>query len=291
MAHRTRVRFLLFRGFMRQVYLIPNIITAFALSCGLFVIFKVNMVEPGSELFSVLNVSAILLLVAAFADLLDGAVARAIRAESEFGVLFDSLADAVSFGVAPSVLLLKALSLEPGTGLSFYAMLGCMLFSICGILRLVRFNVKAAQAKGNPEAMADQKKHFTGLPIPASALAAVSANLLLSSPFMEKFFPISQETKAIVLSSIMIVLGYFMVSRWKFPSSKALHFRVPSFQLVFLTVILAIFVIYGVLYFLPVMLAVVTWGYILLAWALSLIRVIAGKKSKTLEDFEPEQED
>jgi CDP-diacylglycerol--serine O-phosphatidyltransferase len=89
----------------------------------------------------------------------------------------------------------------------------------------------------------------------------------------------------------MIVLGYFMVSRWKFPSSKALHFRVPSFQLVFLTVILAVFVIYGVLYFLPVMLAVVTWGYILLAWVLSLIRLIAGKKSKTLEDFEPEQED
>ncbi len=89
----------------------------------------------------------------------------------------------------------------------------------------------------------------------------------------------------------MIILGYFMVSRWKFPSSKALHFRVPSFQLVSLAVILAIFVIYGVLYFLPVMLAVVTWGYIILAWVLSLIRVIAGKKSKTLEDFEPEQED
>jgi CDP-diacylglycerol---serine O-phosphatidyltransferase len=276
---------------MRQVHLIPNIITAFALSCGLFVIFKVNMVEPGSGLFSVLNVSAILLLVAAFADLLDGAVARAIRAESEFGVVFDSLADAVSFGVAPSVLLLKGLSLEPGTGLSFYAMLGCMLFSICGILRLVRFNVKKTEAKGNPEALAAQKHHFTGLPIPASALAAVSANLLLSSPFMDKFFPLSQETRAITLSSIMIVLGYFMVSRWKFPSSKALNFRVPSFQLVFLTVISAIFTIYGVLYFLPVMLAVVTWGYILLAWILSIIRLIAGKKSKTLEDFEPDQEE
>ncbi len=276
---------------MRQVYLIPNIITAFALSCGLFVIFKVDMVEPGSGVFSFLHISVILLLVAAFADLLDGAIARAIRAESEFGVVFDSLADAVSFGVAPSVLLLKSLSLQPGTGLSFYAMLGCMLFSICGILRLVRFNVKAAQAKGNVEAIADQKKHFTGLPIPASALAAVSANLLLFSPFLENLLPLSHETKAIILSSIMIVLGYFMVSRWKFPSSKALHFRVPSFQLVFLTVILAIFVIYGVLYFLPVMLSVVTWGYILLAWVLSLIRVIAGKKSKTLEDFEPEQED
>ena len=77
---------------MKQIYLIPNIITAFALSCGLFVIFKVNMVEAGPGLFTVLNVSALLLLVAAFADLLDGAVARAIRAESEFGMVFDSLA-------------------------------------------------------------------------------------------------------------------------------------------------------------------------------------------------------
>ena len=101
----------------------------------------------------------------------------------------------------------------------------------------------------------------------------------------------SQETKAIFLSSIMIVLGYFMVSRWKFPSSKALHFRVPSFQLVFLTVILAVFIIYGVLYFFPLMLAVIMWCYVVLAWILSLIRLIAGKKSKTLEDFEPDQEE
>ena len=276
---------------MRQINLIPNIITAFALSCGLFVIFKVNMVEPGSGIFHVLHVSVLLLLVAAFADLLDGAVARAIRAESEFGVVFDSLADAISFGVAPSVLLLKALSLEPGTGLSFYAMIGCLLYSVCGVLRLVRFNIKKNEAKGDAEAQEAQKKHFTGLPIPAAALAAVSANLLLASPFVEKFFPISQDVKAIILSSIMIVLGYFMVSRWKFPSSKALHFRVPSFQLVFLTVIVAIFVIYGVLYFLPVKFAVIAWGYVILGWILSLIRVIAGKKSKTLEDFEPEQEE
>jgi len=276
---------------MRQVYLIPNIITAFGLACGLFVIFKVNMVEPGSDLFSVLLFSVLLLLAAAFADLLDGAVARAIRAESEFGVVFDSLADAISFGVAPSVLLLKSLSLEPGTGLSFYTMLGSMLFSICGVLRLVRYNVKKGEAKGNPEAIAADKKHFTGLPIPASALAAVSANLLIFSPFFDRFFPMPHETKAIILSSVMIILGYFMVSRWKFPSAKALHFRVPSFQLVFLAVILAIFIIYGVLYFFPLMLFLILWCYVVLAWVLSLIRLIAGKKSKTLEDFEPEQEE
>ncbi len=89
----------------------------------------------------------------------------------------------------------------------------------------------------------------------------------------------------------MIILGYFMVSRWKFPSSKALHFRVPSFQLVFVTVILAIFVFYGILYFFSIMLAVLTWGYIILGWTLSIIRLIAGKKSKTLEDFEPDNEE
>jgi len=274
---------------MKQICLVPNIITAFALSCGLFVIFKVNMVEAGPGFFGVLNIAALLLLVAAFADLLDGAVARAMGAESEFGVMFDSLADAVSFGVAPSVLLLKALSLEPGTWVSFYAISGCMLYSLCGLLRLVRYNVKKAEAKGSGKE--SESKHFTGLPIPAAALSAVAANLFMFSPFAQSLFAISEQTQAILLSSIMIVLGYFMVSRWKFPSAKALHVRLASFQLVFLTVILAVFVIYGVLYFLPVMLAVVTWGYILIAWTLSIIRVIAGKKSKTLEDYEPEQED
>src|SRR3990172_8045917 len=255
---------------MRKVYLIPNIITAFGLACGLFVIFKVNMIEPGSGTFQVLNISALLLLVAAFADWIDGAVARAIRAESEFGFMFDSLADAISFGVAPSVLLLKSLSLEPGTGLSFFAILGVLLYSICGVLRLVRFNVKVNEIKGDAQAMAAQKKHFTGLPIPAAALAAVSANLFLSSPFAERLFSISEEVRAIVLICVMIVLGYFMVSRWKFPSAKALHFRVPSFQLVFFSV---------------------TWFYIIIGWTLSLIRLIAGKKSRTLEDFEPDEEE
>lgn len=271
--------------------MIPNIITAFGLACGLFVIFKVNMLEAGSGTYQVLNTSVILLLVAAVADLLDGAVARAIHAESEFGFMFDSLADAISFGVAPSVLMLKSLSLEQGTGLSFFAVLGAMLFSICGVLRLVRFNVKVTEAKGNVGALAAQKKHFTGLPIPAGALAAVSANLFLASPFGEKIFPMSVTTHASILTCLMILLGYFMVSRWKFPSAKALHFRVPSFQLVLFTVIAAIVFLYGILYFFPIILIAIAWGYIALALTLSIIRLIAGKKSKTLEDFEPDEDD
>jgi CDP-diacylglycerol--serine O-phosphatidyltransferase len=276
---------------MRQVYLIPNIITAFGLACGLFVIFKVNMVEPGSNAYQLLHSSALLLLLAAFADLIDGAIARVIRAESDFGLMFDSLADAVSFGVAPSVLLLKSLSLEQGTGLSVYAVIGAMLYAICGILRLVRFNVRTSEAKGNADAMAAARKHFTGLPIPAAALAAVAANFFLASPFADKIFPTSQEFDAIFLATLMIVLGYLMVSRWKFPSAKVLHFRVPSFQLVFFTVVFALFVLYGILYFFSIILAIVAWSYVLLGLTLAIIRKIAGKKSKTLEEFEPDLDD
>lgn len=274
---------------MRQVYLIPNIITAFGLACGLFVIFKVNMVEPGSGAYHILHSSALLILVAAFADLIDGAIARAMGAESEFGFMFDSLADAVSFGVAPSVLLLKSLSLEQGTGISFFAIIGCMLFSICGILRLVRFNVKASEAKGDAVALAAEKKHFTGIPIPAAALAAVSANLFFASPFAEKYLPMSNYLCALILISLMILLGYLMVSRWKFPSAKMLHFRVPSFQLVFFTAIFAIFVLYGILYHFPILLFIITWSYVFLGLSFAIIRKIAGKKSKTLEEFEPDE--
>ena len=275
----------------KQVYLIPNIITAFGLACGLFVIFKINMVEPGSGSYHVLFVSVLLLLLAAFADLLDGAVARIFRAESEFGFMFDSLSDAISFGVAPSVLFLKSLSIEQTPGLDFFALIGAIIYSICGVLRLVRFNVKTSQAKGNKEEEAAQKKNFTGVPIPAAAIAAVSLNLFLASPFAIKWFGWEESVRASMLSCAMIVLGFLMVCRWKFPSLKALHFRVSFFRLILATVIGGIFLIYGIIHFFPVVLLALTWGYILVGLILSMIRLIAGKRSKTLEDFEPEEED
>ena len=277
---------------MKRVNFVPNIITAFGLACGLFVIFKINMLQPGTGDYEVVHTSVLLLLLAVFADFIDGALARAIRAESEFGVVFDSLADAVSFGVAPSVLLLKTLSLEQGTFISFIAAAGAMVFSLCGVFRLVRFNVKSAEAKGNVEMQAEQKQHFTGLPITGSAAAAISANLFLLSPWAHEWLPaMSNIDRAIALTCVMFFLGYLMVCRLKFPSLKMLHFRMPSFQLVFLTVIIAVFTLYGILYFFPIILAFVSWVYIGVGLILSLIRLIAGKKSKTLEDFEPEPED
>lgn len=166
-----------------------------------------------------------------------------------------------------------------------------MTYSICGVLILVRFSVKTATSKGNTEEEAAQKKNFTGLPIPAAAIAAVATNLFFVSTFEEKWLHLSNLSSAIILTTIWIVLGLLMVSRWKFPSLKTLHFKLPSVQLMLMMALIAIFLLYGILNFLPVVLLGVTWGYIILGVILSVIRLIAGKKSKTLEDFEPEEEE
>lgn len=266
-------------------------ITAFGLCCGLFVIFKADMTETGAGSYQVMHASAVLMLLAAFADLLDGAVARIMHAESEFGFMFDSLADAVSFGVAPSVLLLKGLSPEQGTGAAVFAVIGAMLFSLCGVLRLVRFNVTASVGKNDPDKVLDRKKHFTGIPITLGALAAVSTHLLAVSPFATLYLPFLPKYKAFLLPTAMIVLGFFMVSKWKFPSLKVLQFRVASFYLVFFTAAVALIILYGIFYFFPLIFAVASWGYVLLGCILSIIRLIVGKKSKTLEDFEPEEDE
>jgi CDP-diacylglycerol---serine O-phosphatidyltransferase len=276
---------------MKKIQFLPNVITAFGLSCGLFVIFKMNMIRFGETTVHNLMATTGILLLAAFADLLDGAVARVMKAESEFGGLFDSLADAISFGVAPSVIILKSLSIDPGTPLSFCVMTSAMIFSVCGVLRLVRFNVNAMEAKGNEELIKANKKNFTGLPIPAAAAAAVSMNLLLFSDEFQFVFALSDIGRTWVLSVVLVLLGYCMVSRWKFPSVKNLQIRVASFQIVFITVVSAAIIFYGILHYFPLMFALVSWSYVLIAWTLSIIRVLAGRKSKTLEDFEPEPED
>lgn len=273
---------------MRKVYLIPNAITAFGLVCGLFVIFKTALVDPSRDLFSVMQASVILLLIAAIADLADGAVARLIHAESEFGVQFDSLADAVTFGIAPPLLVLRSFTNVPlGKFINFVVIIASMIYSLCGVLRLVRYNVQSLSHKKETK----DKKHFTGLPIPAAAALIVSASLVPLSELGKEYLPISAVTRAIGLSVILIVIGYFMVSRWKFPSVKALHFRVPSFYLVFAVGVFAVILLYGILDYFSIALFLASWFYLIGSLVLSIIRLFAGRHSKTLIDFEPEEEE
>lgn len=276
---------------LKKIALLPNVITAFGLTCGLFVIFKMTMVTPGEATPQVLMAVTGILLFAAFADLLDGAVARAIKAESDFGGFFDSLADAISFGVAPSVIVLKTLSVPPGTKLSFLVTTATILFSLCGVLRLVRFNVKAIEAKNDVDAAKEHQKHFTGLPIPAAAASAISLNLFLFSEDFLSLHLLSQTATAWILSLGLIFLGYCMISRWKFPSIKTLEIRVATFRTVFITVVAAVLIFFGVLHYFALVFVALSWSYVFIAWSLAIIRKVAGRKSKTLVEFEPEPDD
>lgn len=276
----------------KKVNLLPNVITAFGLCCGLFAIFKINMVASGEVNREILTLTTGMLLLAAFADLLDGAVARVMKAESSFGGLFDSMADAVNFGVAPAVIVLKTLSVPPGTDLSYLITTAAMVYAVCGVLRLVRFNI-LSQNSADDQALADaHKKHFTGLPIPAAAATIISSNLFLLSEELNALFTISLTTRTWILFAQLIIIGYFMISRWKFPSLKTLNIRVTSFQQVFLIVFFTVFVVfYGLIQHFSIVFVCASWGYVSIAWTLSIIRKISGKKSKTLEDFEPEPDD
>ncbi|MCB1109314.1 MAG: CDP-alcohol phosphatidyltransferase family protein [Chlamydiia bacterium] len=272
---------------MKRVNLLPNLITAFGLACGLFVIFRTYTLPEQTPIYQLLFTSMLLILLAALADVLDGAVARILKHESEFGALFDSLSDAVSFGVAPSVLMLKALAPEHGTPLSFFCVVAAIAYSICGVLRLVRYNVKANIAKKNESTLRDYNKNFSGLPIPAAAGAALAVNFFLVSPRATDWFAPSAVMRSWILIAAMIAIGLLMISRVRFPSLKTLHCRVPSSYLVFFTALGAMLVLYGILHAFSLFLLIVTWSYILVGCALTITRLIAGKRSKKLEDFEP----
>ncbi len=276
---------------IKRIHLLPNIITAFALACGLFVIFKMTMTEVGGATFQTVAAVSAILLLAALADLLDGAVARVMKAESEFGGIFDCMADAISFGVAPSVIVLKTLSLPKESELSFFLMITAMVFSVCGVLRLVRFYLTTVHARGDQAQEDDNKKNFTGLPIPGAAAGVVSANLLLVSEEFRNLIDLSDVARVWTLAGVLVVLGYLMVCRLKFPSFKTLHIKVASFRLVILTVVVAVIFSYGFLHYFAVVFFFFAWAYICVALILSTIRLISGRASKTLEDFEPESED
>ena len=135
---------------------IPNAITSLNLLCGSFAcIAAFRCLEPSCGGLKGYELAFVFIAVAALADFFDGLVARLLHAVSGIGKELDSLADLVSFGLAPAMVLYN-LMLEQGAG--HWALLA-MLLPVFGALRLARFNVDTNQATT-----------FTGLPIPANAI-------------------------------------------------------------------------------------------------------------------------
>ena len=138
--------------------LIPNLITMMALIAG---ITSVQKALSGN-----FEVAVLLLLAAAILDVMDGAVARALKAQSEFGAQLDSLSDFLAFGVAPG-LILYIWTLGDAGKLGWIA---AVVFPVAAALRLARFNVMSATAADTP---LWKKRFFTGVPTPAGAILSL----------------------------------------------------------------------------------------------------------------------
>jgi CDP-diacylglycerol---serine O-phosphatidyltransferase len=186
----------------KGLYLLPNLFTTGNLLCGFS-----SIVASINEQYVQ---AAIAILIAVGLDFLDGKVARLTNSASAFGVEYDSLADLLSFGMAPG-LLLYAWTLRSFGHLGWLA---AFLFVICGALRLARFNVQATNA---------QRYTFTGLPIPAAAGVLASA-VLLGRQLYGDLHSIEVERPLFIVLSVY-ALAFLMVSTFRYRSFKRLRLR------------------------------------------------------------------
>ncbi|WP_201456302.1 phosphatidylcholine/phosphatidylserine synthase [Chlamydia sp. 17-3921] len=253
-----------FGGRGKRRVVTPNAITAFGLCCGLFIIFKsVLKTSSSSELFHRLQGLSLLLISAMIADFSDGAIARIMKAESAFGAQFDSLSDAITFGIAPPLLAIKSLNcISFGGFFSSLLVITSIIYSLCGVLRLVRYNLFSKSTD------ITRTGCFIGLPIPAAAASIVSLALFLASDEAVSF-PI--KVRVILVSFALLCIGGLMISPWKFPSIKTLHFKVSSFLLVIMTGLIACLLFLGLVDHFVEVFFLVSWLYILIIFPIFAI--------------------
>ena len=217
-----------------KIYLLPNLMTAGNLFCGFAATLKIvqgaliqwSNPDAAAELF---HAAVWFILGACIFDVLDGRLARLGGQDSAFGREFDSLADIVSFGVAPALMVYRIVLIDfPRLG-----WLVAFVYLVCGALRLARYNcVSAAGGTGDGKA-------FTGFPIPAAAGLIASITLFMLWWLGERDHLIG--TWKWVLPPLMIFLSIMMFSRLSYPSFKAITWRTTRSLPRFAAIILIMF--------------------------------------------------
>lgn len=216
------------RGLRRRRVLpvLPSILTTASLCFGLLSIMSslqaIYMASGGSYGEGVLRKfwwATVCVLIAGIFDLLDGRVARLFKAESSFGINYDSLSDVISFGVAPAVLVFSWTLIDAGK----VGVMSAIFYVVCAALRLARFNVQSTTV---------ERFSFTGLPSPAGATLMITPVLLLTefgyhpSPITTWYFLFASP-----------VIGLLMVSDISYPKGSRFLFR-RSFNSILVSAIL-----------------------------------------------------
>ena len=238
-----------------KIYVLPCMFTAFNLFFGFLAIIRCMQGKYcSSELVATMYYSqaAWFIILSAICDSLDGRIARLGGRESLFGKEFDSIADAVSFGVAPALMVFLMI-LSPTEQFPFFRQVGWIigfLYLLCAGVRLARFNVITSPLI--PKQEQEQNNYdFLGLPVPAAAGVIVSLVLVLNEYDLKKW--------ALALPPLMLLIAWLMVSNIYYPSFKKIDWKT---QTKWHTFLLAMVVISVVALLRDFALAIIFLGYV-----------------------------
>jgi CDP-diacylglycerol--serine O-phosphatidyltransferase len=222
-----------------RIYFLPNLMTAGNLFCGFAAVIKciqARLITDGGE-YALLHTNqswitlythAVWLILAAVVfDSLDGRLARMGGRTSLFGAEFDSLADVVSFGMAPA-LMVFFLILAPREDYQWFRELGwfiAFVYLLCGAIRLARFNVITNPLLHRNETEGKSHSDFVGLPIPAAA--GTIATLVL---FLLNLSSNARELRQMTLALpfLLILVSFLMVSTIRYPSFKHINWETKT---------------------------------------------------------------
>lgn len=227
-------------GEASHIYLLPNSLTAGNLFFGFLAILRCIQANYATDLVIIseyFTQAVWFILCSVICDALDGRVARLGGRESLFGKEFDSIADVVSFGVAPSLMMLF-LILQPTEKYPFFLQIGWLIafvYLLCASVRLARFNV-LTHPMLTPIERLKESNDFLGLPVPAAAGMIASLVLVLNS--------LELRGLAIVLPPLMLAIAVLMVSNISYPSFKDLDWHTSTRLKTFIYLIFGLAIIF-----------------------------------------------
>lgn len=229
----------------RGMYVLPSLFTAGNMAAGYYAI--TQSIQGSAADTTYFDRAALALGIAVLFDGLDGIIARLTNTTSDFGRELDSLADVITFGVAPSLLAyiwgfrMLPLMRHPDLRqqLVQVGVFVCFIFLICGASRLARFNISINPQPRNPGRPG--RKYFVGMPIPAGA------GVISSVIHFQRGSPIDNPWIALVWLCLLLFTSFLMVSNWRFWSAKEITIgKRHPFQLVaVIAVIGALIVLYS----------------------------------------------
>ena len=227
------------RRLARPIIMLPNGFTLLNLFLGVFAIVTASR---GNY-----ETAGTYIVLGGVADAIDGRVARATRSGSRFGAELDSLVDAITFGVAPSMLMFFAVFNQHGWEWVF-----CFFFTMCVVIRLARFNVEQAGRA---------KTYFNGLPSPMAGMTLATYYWFRESPLYQTTLLVDLPWP-VMLRFIMVGLSFLMISQVRYAAVPLIGYR--TFREILGTLIV-VGTLVGVIFlpkpfFFPALMAYVLWG-------------------------------